>query len=245
MKDKKRKKLEISGIIIVVVILITIIAITLLKYNVEGEKDMPYVLKKMVVISTANGTNNTTDENKWNININQNTDIYFDIERNTEHKSTDNIKNIKIQNIKITGTEKYTPKAYMPSAETDSMFNYTENNIIEKELIYEVDKDKDTQNKKITTEGGIVAISFCNANIATYQGNEDKITYDGTLLKKVGITMQEIKATIQFDLILETTTGKKYKAEINLEIPSEDITEKGIIINEDTELKNVVFKRKN
>ena len=245
MKTKKRKKLEVSAIIIIAVMLMTIVAIMLLKYNVEGETDMPYVLKKMVIISTAKGTNSPTDENKWNININQNTDIYFDIERNTEHKSTENIKNIKIQNIEITGTKDYTPKPYMPSAETTEMFNYTDNNIIQDELIYKVDKDKDTQNKKITTEGGIIAISFCNPNIATYTGNEDKMTYDGTLLNKAGITLEQIKATIKFDLILETASGKKYKAEINLQTPEEDITQTGIVINEDTDLKNIVFKRSN
>lgn len=245
MKTKKRRKIETSGIIIIAVIIITIVAIMLLKYNVEGETDMPYVLKKMVIISTANGTNSEADENKWNISINQNTDIYFDIERNTEHKSTENIRNIKIQNIQIIGTEYYTPKAYMPSSETEEMFNYTDNNIIQNELTYEVDKDKDTQNKKITTEGGIVAISFCNPNIATYKGNEDKMIYDGTLLNKVGITLEQIKATIKFDLVLETASGKKYKAEINLQTPADDITKTGIVINEDIELKNIVFKRTN
>lgn len=245
MKTKKRKTLEISGIIIIAVIITTIIAITLLKYNVEGETDMPYILKKMVVISTANGTNTEKEINKWNIEIYQNTDIYFDIERNEEHKSSENIKNIRIENIKINGSEKYTPKAYMPSEGTEQMFNYTDENVIQKELIYVVDKNKDTKNKKITTEGGIVAISFCNSNIANYQGTDEKISYDGTLLKKVGITIEEIKSQIQFDLILETETGKKYKAEINLEVPEEDITETGINIKEDTELENIIFKRTN
>lgn len=245
MKTKKRRAIEISGIIIIAVIVITIIAIILLKYNVEGETDMPYTLKQMVVISTANGQNIVSEENKWNIEIYQNTDIYFDIERNQEHKSSENIKNIKIQNIQIKGNSQNAPKAYMPSADTEQMFNYTENNIIQDELTYTVDKDKDTKNKKITTEGGIIAISFCTPNIANYQGNDDKISYDGTLLKKAGITLEEIQANIKFDLILETESGKKYKAEINLDIPQEDITETGIAIKEDTQLENIVFKRTN
>lgn len=245
MKTKKRKTIQISGIIIIAVMVVTVISIALLKYQVEGEKDMPYTLKQMVVISTANGTNTVQEANKWNIEIYQNTDIYFDIERNEEHKSSENIKNIKIQNIKIEGNEKNTPKAYMPSADTKQMFNYTEDNIIQNELIYIVDKNKDTKNKKITTEGGIVAISFCIPNIANYQGTDEKISYDGTLLKKAGITLEEIKANIKFDLILETESGKKYKAEINLEVPAEDITETGIAIKEDTQLENVVFKRTN
>lgn len=243
MKTKQRKTMEISAIIIIAVILITAVAVILLKYNVEGESDMPYIVKKMVIISTANGVNTPTEQIKWDIDINQNTDVYFDIERNENHWSTENIKNVKIQNIKISNTNKYTPKAYQPSAETEKTFNYTENNIIQKELTYEVDKEKDIQNKKITTEGGIIAISFCNANIGEYQGNAEKMTYDGTLLKRVGIKYEDIKANIQFDLVLETVSGKKYKAEIKLDIPAEDITEKGIVKIEDNELKNIVFKR--
>lgn len=57
MKTQKRKIIELNLGVIVVVIAITVIAITMLKYNVEGEKDMPYVLKQMVIVSTANGIN--------------------------------------------------------------------------------------------------------------------------------------------------------------------------------------------
>ena len=245
MKSKKRKTLELSGIIIIIVIVVTIVCIALLKYHVEGETDMPYILKQMVIISTANGKNTTQTENKWNIEIYQNTDVYFEIERNSEHKSNENIKNIKIQNIQIIGNEKNMPKAYMPSTDTEQMFNYTENNIIQNDLIYIVDKNKDIKNKKITTEGGIIAISFCIPNIANYIGNDDKISYDGTLLKKAGIIIEDIQANIKLDLILETETGKKYKAEISMNVPEEDITETGITIKEDTQLENVVFKRTN
>ena len=69
MKSKKRKTVEFNIGIFVVAIAITVIAITMLKYQVEGEKDMPYVLKQMVLISTANGTNTSTDEYKWNMDF--------------------------------------------------------------------------------------------------------------------------------------------------------------------------------
>ena len=244
MKTKKRKAIEISGIIIIAVIILTIVSVILLKYNVEGETDLPYTIKQMVIISTANGKNEYTSDsaNKWHVDIYQNTDIFFDIERNDSHKSTESIKNIVIENIQI---EQENLKPYMPSSEGEGNFKYTENNIIQDSLIYEVDKNKDLKNKKITTEGGIIAISFCNTEIGKYIGNEDKITYDGTLLKKLGLTIEDIKTNVKFDLILETEANKKYKAEISLDIPEEDITEIGISKIIDTELKSIVFKRIN
>ena len=46
-------------------------------------------------------------------------------------------------------------------------------------LMKKVEKLNETGIKiSLTTEGGIIAISFCNPNIATYTGNEDKMTYD-------------------------------------------------------------------
>lgn len=245
MKSKKRKTVEFNIGIFVVAIAITVIAITMLKYQVEGEKDMPYVLKQMVLISTANGTNTSTDEYKWNINIYQNTDLYFEIARNTEYKTNENIKNVKIQNIQITPKSDYKPNVYLPTAEGTEMFNYTEENLAGQEIEYIVDKNKDAKTRKITTEGGIIALSFCIPDIGAYQGNDDKISYDGTLLSKIGITKEQISYNISFSLIIETETDKKYKADINLELPPEDITQTGIVKIENEELTDLVFKRTN
>lgn len=245
MKSKKRKTIEFNIGIFVIAIAITVIAITLLKYQVEGEKDMPYVLKQMVLISTANGTNTPSEEYKWNIDIYQNTDIYFEIARNTEYKTNENIKNVKIQNINITPNSNFTPNAYIPSTEGTEMFSYTEQNLAGTEIEYTIDKNKDAKTRKLTTEGGILALSFCIPNIGVYQGNDDKISYDGTLLNKIGITKEQISYNVSFSLIIETESDKKYKADINLELPPEDITQTGIIKIENEELTDLVFKRIN
>lgn len=245
MKSKKRKTIEFNIGIFVIAIAITVIAITLLKYQVEGEKDMPYVLKQMVLISTANGTNTSSEEYKWNIDIYQNTDIYFEIARNTEYKTNENIKNVKIQNINITPNSNFTPNAYIPSTEGKEMFSYTEQNLAGTEIEYTIDNNKDAKTRKLTTEGGILALSFCIPNIGVYQGNDDKISYDGTLLNKIGITKEQISYNVSFSLIIETESDKKYKADINLELPPEDITQTGIIKIENEELTDLVFKRIN
>lgn len=244
MKTQKRKVIELNLGVLIVAIVVTVIAITLLKYYVEGEKDMPYRVTKMVTISTANGQNNQTEEYKWNIDVYQNTDIYFEITRNSEYKTNENIKNIKIEEIQINSKGKFTPNAYMPTKnEENEIFTYTNENMVNSEISYMVDKTKDVQTRKITSEGGVIALSFCIPRIGTYQGNDDKITYDGTLLDKLGIKIEDISYEVKFNLIIQTESDKKYKAEITLELPQENIIQKGIVKSEDTELKNVVFKR--
>lgn len=245
MKTKKRKVVELNLGIIIVAIAITVIAITMLKYNVEGEKDMPYILKQMVIISTANGINTPTDENKWNINIYQNNDIYLEISRNTEYKSNETLKSVKIENIQIIPTEKYTPKIYIPDIDGAETFEYVQENEISEEINYAIDVTQNIKERKITTEGGILALSVCIPKLGTYQGNDEKMTYDGTLLKRIGINKEDITTNLKFDLIIETESSKKYKAQISLTLPQEDITQTGIQKIENAELNNIVFKRAN
>lgn len=245
MKTKKRKIIEFNFGIIIIAIAVTVIAITMLKYSVEGEKDMPYVVKQMVTISTANGKNIPTEENKWNIDIYQNNDIYIEIVRNTKYKTNEVLKNIKIESIQVEPTGAYTPKVYIPDIKSTNMFEYIQENEISKEISYTIESSQNIKERKITTEGGILALSICIPELGKYQGNEEKMTYDGTLLKKIGITKQDITTNVKFNLIIETESSKKYKAEIEVTLPEEDITQIGIDKKENTTLENIIFKRIN
>ena len=206
---------------------------------------MPYILKEMLIISKANVNNKPTDDYKWNINIYQNTDIYLEIARNTEHKSNEVLKSVKIEDIQITSNEKYTPQAYIPAGEGTEMFNYTDESKITNQIEYTIENTQNIKERKLTTEGGILALSICIPEIGTYQGNDDKITYDGTLLNKIGITKEQINTNLKFNLIIETESNKTYKAEIDLNIPQEDITQTGINKVENIDLTDIVFKRIN
>mgnify|MGYP003295324783 CR=1 FL=1 len=55
---------------------------------------------------------------------------------------------------------------------------------------------------------GISSNSFLE-KLGEYISNEDnEIVYDGTLLNKVGITLEEIKTNISFDLTIKTSVGR-------------------------------------
>ena len=82
--DKKEKiKACIAMAIIIIIILLSIIFS--IKYQVEGESNMPFKLSKITIVSTAEGNENEGAKEKWNMSIYQNNDIYFSIEKNDKY----------------------------------------------------------------------------------------------------------------------------------------------------------------
>jgi len=89
MQDQIIKKIIRIFIAILITILIaTIIALLILKYNVEGEDNVPFELSKIMVISTGEGKDiqEEQSENKWNLEILQNNDIYLEISKNKNYE---------------------------------------------------------------------------------------------------------------------------------------------------------------
>ena len=57
--DKKKQTIKMFIAISVLVLVFITVAIMMIKYEVEGEQNMPFNLSKMVVISTAEGVENS------------------------------------------------------------------------------------------------------------------------------------------------------------------------------------------
>lgn len=54
--NKKLKKIvHLFIVLFIIVLIITIIGLLMLKYEVEGENNMPFELSQLVVVSTAEG----------------------------------------------------------------------------------------------------------------------------------------------------------------------------------------------
>ena len=78
MNTNMKDKIKMSIAIAVLSIIIGIVFIIVLQYQIEGEKNMPYKLSKITVISTAEGMQNqenTEETAKRNLKIKQNNDI--------------------------------------------------------------------------------------------------------------------------------------------------------------------------
>ena len=86
MKEKIRqildtKQFHICMVILIIVTILCAVGLITLKYNVEGESNLPFELSKITVISTIEGNDNEDANNKWNLTVNQNNDIYLYIKK--------------------------------------------------------------------------------------------------------------------------------------------------------------------
>ena len=212
-------------IIIFVIVLIAIIVISIVvKYNVEGETNMPFQVSKIMVISTAIGNQKENSESQWDLNLIQINDVYIDIIKNKNYIDKEIIDKVIINNFSIINAPpKGELKIYRPNNQ-NSIFNNKEEYKIENELIYIGSETSNLENLQIANQGGLIILRYINNNIGNYTSNEDiEIRHDGTLLKKAGITNEEIKFKISFDISIELKSEKKYKANVMLEMPKENL----------------------
>lgn len=238
-----KKSFHICMMIVIISVILFALGLIVLRYNVEGETNMPFKLNKITVISSSEGVDKESGENRWAFDINQNNDIYLYIERNENYRKQEAIKNIVIDNIQvIKESEKGTVSIYKPDAlEGGRTFSNKEENIAQA-IEYAGALESDIKNLKISNQGGLIVFRFANDKISEYISNDEVINHI-ELLKKSNITEEDLKAKMSFDLTIRIESGKEYKANISLDMPVQGVVEKGTTSNEITDLKGIIFKR--
>lgn len=238
-----KKSFHICMMIVIISVILFTLGLIVLRYNVEGETDMPFELTKITVISSSEGVDKESGENRWAFDINQNNDIYLYIEKNKNHKKQEAIKNIVIDNIKIEKeAEKGTINIYKPdSSEGGRTFSNNEENIAQT-IEYTGALESDIKNLKISNQGGLIVFRYANDGISEYISNDEVINHI-ELLQKSNITERDLKAKITFDLTIKIESGKEYKANISLDMPVQGTVEQGTTSKEITDLKGIIFKR--
>ena len=76
-----------------------------------------------------------------------------------------------------------------------------------------------------------------------YSSDDEQIQHDGTMLSKVGITNEDIKCKVSFDIMIELVSGTKFTGTVTLELPIGDITTSGTTNYEKKDFSDVIFKR--
>lgn len=242
-KSKLRSLILKSAYAIVIVLIIAVVALLILKYDVEGEKNMPFKLSSIIVASTAEGIQKENEEYKWDAEIYQNNDIYINIEKNKNYKETEIIKSITIDNIQI-NKEPQVGKIflYRAKAEENNLFSNNDDFLIKDSIEYMGDINSDLKNLKISNQGGTIILRIVNKTGKQYLSNEDEFSHDGRLLNKVNVNLADIKTTVSFDLIIKLESDITFKTNIKLELPVGDITQEGSASLENSG-KDIVFKR--
>ena len=240
-----RKVVHIILILVIIAIVAIVVAVSIQRYEIEGEKNMPFEISKIMIISTAEGFANENSEYKWDFNIFQNNDIFISIAKNKNYKKKEVIDKISLTNFSI---DKQPLKGqivfYKPNNESKTVYTCSEEFEFKDKLEYTGSKETDMKNLTIGNQGGMAVFRVSNKNLHRYQSNDDEtIKHDGTLIQKANILNDEIKCKISFDIIIELQSGKKYKGRISLDLPIGDIVTNGQESMEITDLDNVVFKR--
>ena len=220
-----------------------IVIFVMVKYEVEGEKTLPYKINKIFVISTVEGTPIDDGENIWNINVKQANDLYFYIEKSDETEET--IQQITLQNFSITkAPSKGEIAIYRPTGELENLYTYSEQNYLKESINYSGAEIDDLKTLEIANTGGVISCRVALDNLGNYISNDStEITYDGKLLQHIGINVEEIKFQLRFDIQIQTNKNVTYQGSISLALPSEEIIEKGSSNFEINNFEEVVFKR--
>ena len=243
-KEKKKQMIKLSVAITILVIIIILVVAIMIRYQVEGDQNMPFNLSKIIVVSTAEGKE-AEGEKKWNFDVYQNNDVYIYFDKNENYWGEDKvIKSVTIENINITKTPVQGEiKMFMPNSVEGRLFDYSEEYIVGEKLEFKGAEESNPQTLEIGTNGGNIVFSLSNTGLGTYSSDSGKqIVHDGTLLEKLDITNEDIKFDISFDIVI-TVDNCSYRGNMNLQLPCGDIIEEGTCSLEKTEFSDVVFKR--
>lgn len=131
ISEKAKKRIKLCLIILLIVTATAFALFTVMKYQVEGEKQVPFRIGKVIVISSASTTdatnvkeensqeqneNQSTEENQteteatpqeeqenyiWNEKVVQTNDLYIYLDKDTNYKKDQVIRSVKIDNIQI------------------------------------------------------------------------------------------------------------------------------------------------
>lgn len=254
--DKRKKTIKICIITGVILTIIAIASFLMVKYQVEGEKNMPYNLNKIIIISSAATTEDSTGENTaqedgaqqenyvWDEKVIQTNDIYIYLSKNKNYKEETTIKNVKIENIQILQkAAKGKIQVYMPNSLDDELYKYINEFLVNTSLTYTGGAIDNKKTLEIANQGGAVCLSFANVDLGKYQSNEDtEIEQGASILQKMNLTDEDLKFKVSFDLIIDV--GKRaYKGTIVLDLPVDGLVGNKESHTEISNFDNVVFKR--
>ena len=264
MKEKNKKFFMKRIIHIILIIILIIILVFLLKKTydnllhkksfensiisfAEKNKETIFSINKITFFSSCDSKNKTSSISNFTIeNLYAYTDIALFIDNHSEENTAENtLKNVKISNIKFTKQPTVgKPNLYYKSVENFAKGEIDENNIIDKELEFEITSEDEADFSKpvlFNNCANPITLSYINQNIKTDYTMTDiqnPITYNGKLLERCGVSIQSIETTISFDIEIENNKNQKFRTTAYFNIPYKDegksIYDGNITVKQDT-----------
>lgn len=247
MKDKlkilvHKKYFHLCVVIVIIAIMLAILGFVVLKYNVEGETNMPFNISKISIISSQEGMDKENAEYKWAFDVCQNNDIFVYVKKNDEFDKQEAIENVTISNINVEkNIEEGNIKFYKPTMDEEKLYTNSAENEVQ-ELVYAGEMESNLKQCKISNQGGVISFRYSIENLVEFLSNDEEINHN-ELLKKSNVIEESLSAKLKFEITIKTVSGKEYKAEVALDLPIKGVVEDGTTSYEITDLTDVIFKR--
>lgn len=190
------------------------------------------------------GATNFTIENLYSY-----TDIALFINsKSEEHNEENTLKSLKITNVKISKEPKLgEPAMYFKSINNFAKSDLTEENKIDNELNFEITSSDNVALDKPMLYNNCanpITLSYVNQNIKTdytMLDTTNPIIYNGKLLERCNVKVEDIDASVSFDVEIENNKNQKFRTTVYFDIPykadSNSILDGSITVKKDTDFK--------
>ena len=199
------------------------------------------------MFSSCDSKNKISSANHFTIeNLYQYTDIALFIESTTAEKTLENtLKEVSIQNIQFNIKPNLgEPNLYFKSIHQFSKSELIDENKIQDHLDFSISSEDSANLDTPTLYNNLanpITLTYINSNIKTDYTITDTsvpITYDGSLLKRCNVSLENIQARISFDIYITNNLDQKFKSSVYLDIPLEN-GETSILNGSITERKTI------
>ena len=211
----------------------------------------PFSVNKIVYFSSANGDAKINANSSFTIsNLLQYTDIAIFINNNADgnFNAKNTLKNVKISNISYKLSPSVgSPNLYFKNINNFASNNYDESKKIENELNFEISSaDEIDFSNPILFNNCANPITLCYVNSGlkndyTLTDNISHISYDGSLLKRCGITLNSLACKLSFAITITNNLNEVYSCPFILNIPlsteSSTIYDGSLVLNSNVDYK--------
>ena len=230
-------------IVIIVILLVFIFFVSffifnrhMLKANFENDilpfasknQNTIFKINKITFFSSCDAKNKTASNSNFTIeDLYQYTDIALFITSTSEEKTLENtLKKVSINNIKFTSSPTLgEPKLYYKNINNFAKSEISEENLINGNLDFNITSEDEVNLDKPTLYNNLanpIVLSYINHNIKTDYTITDTstpMTYDGSLLKRCNILLNNIACSFSFDVYVTNNLSQEFKCTIYIDIP--------------------------
>ena len=243
VKKENTKKAKILLTIITIILLIVVIILAflvfqkyILKKNFENDilgfvdknQSTIFTVDSITLFSSADAGYKTNTANNFTIqNLYQYTDIAVFIKNTADEDTLENtLKKVTIENIQFTNTPNLgEPKLYFKSINDFAKSDIVEDNLIADSFEFTVSSSDEADLSTPTLYNNLanpLTFSYVNSNIKsdyTITDISSPITYDGSLLQKCNVNLEDIQCSLSFDILITNNLDQDFKTTVSIDIP--------------------------